>query len=1815
MANLIVTNASGNQITLVVDKGNYGPSGYSGQSGYSGYSGFSGIGSSGFSGVSGYSGYSGASGLSGFSGSGVSGYSGYSGYSGSGTSGYSGFSGYSGMSGASTSGYSGYSGASGFSGSGVSGYSGYSGSGISGYSGYSGLGLSGYSGFSGASGKSGFSGSGVSGYSGYSGSGISGFSGYSGAVGAQGTSGFSGYSGYSGSGVSGYSGYSGSGVSGFSGYSGAVGQQGESGFSGYSGYSGSGISGYSGYSGSGVSGYSGFSGTSGYSGESIQGESGFSGFSGDSGYSGFSGDSGFSGSGVSGFSGFSGFSGSGVSGFSGFSGYSGESIQGESGYSGFSGESGFSGISGFSGSGISGYSGYSGSGISGYSGYSGESIQGESGFSGFSGYSGISGFSGFSGIGISGYSGYSGYSGLDGIAQSGISGYSGYSGFSGFSGSGVSGFSGYSGSGVSGFSGYSGFSGLGLSGYSGYSGYSGAAGLGGTVGAYGSFYDTTNQTAAINTPTAINLNSTDGNNNVELISASQWRFNVAGTFSITYSLQLTNTSTALGNIQVWLRKNGTNIADSSSHFDVPDKQGSSFSSEILTVNYVVNVAASDVLQLFWQTGNTAVTIETLAASGTYPRTPSVILTATQVMYTQSGYSGISGFSGYSGISGQNGANGTSGYSGYSGSGVSGFSGYSGYSGSGISGFSGYSGSGISGFSGYSGANGADGTSGYSGFSGAVGADGASGFSGYSGYSGSGVSGYSGYSGSGISGFSGFSGYSGASSGGGGFEVGQVVMSASAPATGTWLQTGKYYSTSTYPTLATKLGSVPDIGTVTSYSAIPTPFAISLSSNATYGYASATNGTRTVVVGYNGASFSPAIKTTLNTSAEAWVSAPARSNSSSFLVRYINSNFVAVNTGSLVISPDGLNWNNYNTVTQAIDVAYGSSKYVVVRGNSSPNIQYSSDLITWTNATYPASINAGRIIFANSLFVIANAQSYISSPILTSPDGITWTAQTSTGSAAAPNAVDVIYANSLFVAVGSNFLYTSTDGVTWTSRTPAGSPSFTNVNYVNGLYIAVGLSGIVYTSSNGTTWTLQTTGTTQNLFSSTWSGTTYLICGANGYYLTSTNGTSWTLARDISYSNFYSATTINGKAIAFGDAASPILAGGTRKDVLPTGVWNWACTTSLGANNYKMFAYNGSNQYIAVGDGGKIIYSSDALTWSPVFTSNTTVALYSAAYLNGRYLVGGAAGTTNIVTSTNGTTWSATTKPTSGDIYAFAYGASRYVAVGANSTNAILYSTDALTWSAVTTGPAVDMFDVAFGNSVFVAVGTSGAIFSSSDGVTWTTRSAGANTFNKVIYANSLFVAVGAAGRIYTSPDGATWTLQTSGTSNQLNDIVWSGTTFCIVGNSGTVLTSTNGTTWTLISPSGGGTLNQVFWDGTKFVACVTANGSGIVWYSSTGATWKAYQTVVPISATAKYAYLGGKFIGQQTSFVQSSSDAKTWTLANAVAPVAQSITNTYKLGGMYYALSSTGLFQSSDGDTFTYVANSPVRQITAMAYGNGIWLFAVSVTSSPNCEGYYTSTDGVNFTKSSDAQDITIGGTTSSGLTDVVFGNGNFVRATSVSATLGLTAPIFTSPDGITWTARLQYTSNLSSPYIMASDGTNILLTSVQLGLVFLSTDGGITWSSLFGVAVGVCMYSNGAWFIGTSTKPIVATDTTTFNALSAFNAGVVYSNGNYVYGLTNDGTTIASFGVSMANANGAGVVFSAEKTTTATVLFNSSYTKAQANTSTNILAPIVYTNRTGQNGNVLAKIPLYSYNTSTTFYIPPSNASGGQLSYMYAGA
>ena len=74
----------------------------------------------------------------------------------------------------------------------------------------------------------------------------------------------------------------------------------------------------------------------------------------------------------------------------------------------------------------------------------------------------------------------------------------------------------------------------------------------------------------------------------------------------------------------------------------------------------------------------------------------------------------------------------------------------------------------------------------------------------------------------------------------------------------------------------------------------------------------------------------------------------------------------------------------------------------------------------------------------------------------------------------------------------------------------------------------------------------------------------------------------------------------------------------------------------------------------------------------------------------------------------------------------------------------------------------------------MTVGESGTILTSSDGVTWTSRTSGtSDKIREVTYGNSTFVTVGDNGTILTSTDGTSWTLRTSGTTHTLYGVTYS----------------------------------------------------------------------------------------------------------------------------------------------------------------------------------------------------------------------------------------------------------------------------------------------------------------------------------------------------------------------------------------------------------------------------------------------------------
>jgi hypothetical protein len=191
---------------------------------------------------------------------------------------------------------------------------------------------------------------------------------------------------------------------------------------------------------------------------------------------------------------------------------------------------------------------------------------------------------------------------------------------------------------------------------------------------WGSFYDTTTQTAASTTVAyPITLNTTSGSNGIAIGSpTSRVVFTYAGVYSITFSIQFENSSSDDHRITTWLKKNGTDITDSSSITSIPKSHGADNGAIITTVNYVIELQAGDYLQTYWQTESTAVSITTIPAgtTPTTPLSPSIIWTATLANAIpakgDTGSTGSKGDTGSQGSKGDTGSTGSKGDTGFKG---------------------------------------------------------------------------------------------------------------------------------------------------------------------------------------------------------------------------------------------------------------------------------------------------------------------------------------------------------------------------------------------------------------------------------------------------------------------------------------------------------------------------------------------------------------------------------------------------------------------------------------------------------------------------------------------------------------------------------------------------------------------------------------------------------------------------------------------------------------------------------------------------------------------------------------------------------------------------------------------------------------------------------------------------------------------------------------------------------------------------------------------------------------------------------------------
>jgi hypothetical protein len=172
--------------------------------------------------------------------------------------------------------------------------------------------------------------------------------------------------------------------------------------------------------------------------------------------------------------------------------------------------------------------------------------------------------------------------------------------------------------------------------------------------------------ASVTTAQVIALGNTAESNGVSIVSGDEVTFAYAGTYSLTFSIQITNDANSVEKAIFWLKTDNVDYADSATEIDLqPRKSAGNPNRQIVTINYVATATAGQQVQVWWSGSSTDLTVESLPAgtSPVSPAVPSIILTAIQVMYTQLGPTGATGSTGATGATGPTGPTGPTGATG------------------------------------------------------------------------------------------------------------------------------------------------------------------------------------------------------------------------------------------------------------------------------------------------------------------------------------------------------------------------------------------------------------------------------------------------------------------------------------------------------------------------------------------------------------------------------------------------------------------------------------------------------------------------------------------------------------------------------------------------------------------------------------------------------------------------------------------------------------------------------------------------------------------------------------------------------------------------------------------------------------------------------------------------------------------------------------------------------------------------------------------------------------------------------------------------
>lgn len=482
------------------------------------------------------------------------------------------------------------------------------------------------------------------------------------------------------------------------------------------------------------------------------------------------------------------------------------------------------------------------------------------------------------------------------------------------------------------------------------------------------------------------------------------------------------------------------------------------------------------------------------------------------------------------------------------------------------------------------------------------------------------------------------------------------------------------------------------------------------------------------------------------------------------------------------------------------------------------------------------------------------------------------------------------------------------------------------------------------------------------------------------------------------------------------------------------------------------------------------YIGDGWTAYPEFNSFPP---HDVVYGDGKYIAVGGYGT--VMHSQDGYNWSAYSKLENIHLHTVAWDGSKFLTFGTKSNflsdsyyrvSTGYISTDAKTWTKIDYEFDEHISGVIWGKDRFVASGSK-SVYTSMDGIRWTkmTPTVQGEFFgwDGVLYQNGhFFIAASGARHLLVSSDGVKWTYKKND-SLELYNIVWTGKQY--IGSGVGLFTSTDGLTWKKLSNIPNGYYPAIVYGGNTIIA--------------TGVHWLDNGKTKRISLTSKD---GIKWASHDISLLPSN--------VNILYPTKNGIVGL-GTNGDAHTPDATIAFKTTDGIKWTSqivgtpgnlngIATNGERSVAVGDYGvivytdDGVnWKSSNPISSRPHLQdvawdgkkfvavgngGAYYSADSINWksTKLPTSKPYP-------NLDEILWTGKFFVAASQISG-------VFTSKDGITWTAVSKLNTNSPSHWVQAMvwDGERVLAAvetyhydASKRSYKIMQTTDGTTWTDV----------------------------------------------------------------------------------------------------------------------------------------------------------